>query len=249
MVFDSFNQLGRTVLNHESDPKLQKIAERASSVSGFPVALLTLVLKRTQIYKAHVGLPPKLAIYQAIDSCLSFCQYVVNTKKPLKIYDATKEQRLPQQLVELYGIRSYYGFPVLVEGIVVGSLCIVDTTPNTISDQVEQEMISLAKEASLRLTEIALQKKKSQEGAEIKLSRSQQSMWSGVNAARDEVQLAITDLYPIVKAIADQEKTKEGDDLDLAKMVLTDATKAYDDLNIALANLDKELEKVKSNKI
>lgn len=248
MVFDNFNQLGRTVLNHESDPKLQSIAERASNISGFPVSLLTLVLKRTQIYKAHVGLPPKLAIYQAIDSCLSFCQYVVNTKKPLKIYDATKEQKLPQQLVALYGIRSYYGFPVLVEGIVVGSLCIVDTTPNTITDQVEQEMINLAKEASSRLTEIAL-KKNNQNNTDIKLTKSQQILWRGVNAARDEVQLAITDLYPIVKAIADKEINDAGNDLDLAKKVLADATKAYDDLNFALANLDKEIEKIKNHRI
>lgn len=245
MVFDSFNQLSRSVLNHESDPKLQQIAERASSVSGFPVSLLTLVLKRTQIYKAHVGLPPKLAIYQAIDSCLSFCQYVVNTKKPLKIYDATKELKLPQQLVAMYGIRSYYGFPVLVEGIVVGSLCIVDTTPNTITDEIEQEMLVLAREASQRLTEIALNKT-NKKNPEIKLSSSQQSIWNGVNAARDEIQLAITDLYPIVKAIADQEKSEDGGDLDLAKTVLADATKAYDDLNLALTNLDKQLEKLKN---
>lgn len=244
MVLESSSLIKGKVLDPENDSKLQSIVTKASEVSGFPVALITLILKRTQVYRAHVGLPPKLAAYRGIDSCLSFCQYVVNTKKPLKIFDATQEPALPQQLVELYGIRAYYGYPVLIDNVVVGSLCIVDKKPNTITEEVEQTLIQLAKEASVRLMELA-SNKSNLKSPEAKLNPAQQNIWNGIRAARDEIQLAIVDLYPVVKAMSTpNEDGEDGPELNLAQSLLTDATKAYEDLNAGLAHLDRHLEKL-----
>ncbi len=53
--------------------------------------------------------------------------------------------------VRQYGLKSYLGFPVLVEGQVVGSLCVVDTRKRTYTD-VEQYIIA-AFSSAIRLEE------------------------------------------------------------------------------------------------
>lgn len=114
------------VIDTKLDLVLQKIVTEASEISGFPISLVSLVMADIQFFKAHIGLPPDLAISRATDRCSSLCQFVVETKKPFFIEDATTHPELPQELLKLYNIVSYFGFPVSVSGEVVGSLCLID---------------------------------------------------------------------------------------------------------------------------
>ena len=232
------------VLSQNMDKKLQEIVTAASTISGYPVAIINLILHRTQHYRAFVGLEGDLAAYRSTDSCLSFCQYVVKSKKPLKIQDATKEPTLPQLLIKMYGIRAYCGYPLTIENEVVGALCIVDVKPNSIDEVVNKAMIELAAKASQRLTALA-NEHTNQSYAEIKVKPIHEPVWSEISQARQSIQVALTDLFPVIQAMSLSNEQQDSVQLQNAKSYLIDATKAYDDLKASLDQLDGQLKKLK----
>ncbi|WP_224362439.1 GAF domain-containing protein [Hyalangium versicolor] len=137
------------------DPELTQLVNRASEVSGFPIALVSLVADQIQFFRAHVGLPPDLEASLATDRCTSFCQFVVAGDQPLRIEDATQQPALPNDLIERYGIRAYAGFPVRVAGKTVGSFCVIDGKPGQLSTAQLEELAKLAQAASARLEVLA----------------------------------------------------------------------------------------------
>lgn len=232
------------VLSQNMDKKLQEIVTAASSISGYPVAIINLILHRTQHYRAFVGLDGDLAAYRSTDSCLSFCQYVVKTNKPLKIQDATKEPTLPQLLIKMYGIRAYCGYPLKIDNEVVGALCIVDVKPNSIDEAANKALIELADKASQRLTALA-NEHSANSFAEIKVKSSHEILWQEIAQARQSIQIAITDLFPVVQAMSSTNQQQDPVQLQNAKSYLVDSTKAYADLKAALDQLDGQLKKLK----
>lgn len=228
----------------ELDDKLQNIVSEASKETGFPVAIISIVLHRTTFYRAFVGLETDLINLRSTDTSATFCQYVVKNKKPLRIIDAKKEPSLPQQLVDLYGIRSYYGVPLEVEGEVVGSLCVVDSKPNDVKDESKVFMENLGKQASLRLNELTKQSAKAWPLLEEIKQAKIKDIWTEVAQARQELRLAIAELHPIVQMVAG---AKKGEIKDVAPLmeVIQDATSAYDDLKKAMAQFDQVLNRLK----
>ena len=139
------------LIDSKLDHVLQKIVDEASAISGFPISLVSLVMADIQFFKAHVGLPPELAVSRATDRCSSLCQFVVETKKPFFIEDASKHPELPQELLKLYNIVSYFGFPITVSGEVVGSLCLIDVKKNSIPKGIIPRMLELAQQVGQHL--------------------------------------------------------------------------------------------------
>ena len=149
------NTFDGTLLDRTPDPELQHLVARAVEVSGFPIALVSLVAGQIQFFRAQVGLPPDLEASRATDRCTSFCQYVVAGQEPLFVEDATREPALPTDLVERYGIRAYAGFPVRVAGKAVGSFCVIDGKPGRLEPAQREELARLAQAASARLESLA----------------------------------------------------------------------------------------------
>lgn len=145
------------LLERTPDPELQALVIEASQVSGFPIALVSLVAHRIQFFRAQVGLPPDLASALATDRCTSFCQFVVASEQCLLIENATQEPGLPKDLVERYGIRAYAGFPLRVMGRTVGSFCVIDVKPGRLEAPVLRQLKALAYKASARLDTLARQ--------------------------------------------------------------------------------------------
>jgi len=145
------------LLERTPDPELQALVSEASQVSGFPIALVSLVAHRIQFFRAQVGLPPDLASALATDRCTSFCQFVVASEQCLLIENATQQPDLPKDLVERYGIRAYAGFPLRVMGRTVGSFCVIDVKPGKLEAPVLRELKALALKASARLDTLAQQ--------------------------------------------------------------------------------------------
>jgi hypothetical protein len=143
------------LLDRTPDPELERLVARAAEVSGFPIALVSLVTEQIQFFRAQVGLPADLEASRATDRCVSFCQYVVAGNQPLRIEDATREPSLPTELVERYGIRAYVGYPLRVAGQVVGSFCVIDVQPRTLEPLQQEELVRLAQAASARLEALA----------------------------------------------------------------------------------------------
>jgi hypothetical protein len=149
--------LGGPLLDRAPDPELQQLVEEAAQVTGFPIALVSLVVSRIQFFRAQVGLPPDLEAARSTDRCNSFCQYVVSGNRPLEVSDATQEAGLPQELVRRYGIRAYLGYPLRLLGQTVGTLCVLDLEPRKASAADRDALAQLAKRAVARLERMAVQ--------------------------------------------------------------------------------------------
>lgn len=142
------------VLDPALDEVLQAMVTEAASALKIPIALVSLVLKRTQYFRAHTGLPADLAIARATDRDASFCQFVVRDGVRFEVTDAAKDARVPQELVERYGIAAYIGEPVKVAGEVIGSLCGIDVVARTFSEDDRRHLASLAAKVSVRLEQL-----------------------------------------------------------------------------------------------
>jgi hypothetical protein len=149
------NTFDEALLDRTPDPELERLVARAAEVSGFPIALVSLVTNQIQFFRAQVGLPPDLEASRATDRCTSFCQYVVAGDQLLRIEDSLKEPALPTDLVERYGIRAYVGYPLHVAGKAVGSFCVLDVKPRQLQPAQLEELSQLAQAASARLEALA----------------------------------------------------------------------------------------------
>ncbi len=145
------------LLDTTPDPELQRLVGEASAVTGFPIALVSLVVSRIQFFRAQVGLPPELDASRATDRCTSLCQFVVAGQRPLQVEDAASDPALPSDLVERYGIRAHVGFPLRVAGQTVGSFCVIDVKPGRLEPAALGRLEELARLASARLEELARQ--------------------------------------------------------------------------------------------
>lgn len=227
----------------ELDDRLQDIVNRATVATGFPVALISVVIQRTTFYRAFVGLDKDLVKLRSTDTCATFCQYVVKNKKPLSIVDAKKEPALPQQLINLYGIRAYHGVPLDVDGEVIASLCVVDSKPNDLAAERKTALHELGKEASLRLQEITRKSAKAWPILEEVKYGKEKDVWNEIVLARDEMRVALAGLYPVTKYVSELSKG-EGQGHPVVGAI-QEATGCYDDLKQAMLRMDNLLLRLK----
>ncbi|HZF50934.1 MAG TPA: GAF domain-containing protein [Polyangiaceae bacterium] len=129
------------------DSLVRKVALRADT----PIALVSLVMGRIQLFRAAVGLPAELEKSRATSRCSSFCQLVVKAEHEILITDADADERVPKDLVERYGIKAYIGVPIHHEGAVIGSLCAVDTKPRSWDPSLPHDLKAIGAELEVRL--------------------------------------------------------------------------------------------------
>jgi signal transduction protein with GAF and PtsI domain len=142
------------LLDTELDDELQAIALEATRRLDMPIALVALLLRRMQFYRAYVGLPREVEILRATDRCVGLCQHVLRAGAIVALEDA-RTATVPQLLVDRYGIRAYIGAPVKVAGQLVGTLCCIDLKPRPFSDADRAAIGELAARVSHRFGELA----------------------------------------------------------------------------------------------
>ena len=136
------------------DAALQELVARAAGATGYPLAVVSLVLEQTQFSRAHVGLPPGLELARETQREHGLCQYLVTGGQALEVYDARAEPQLPQLLVRAHGLRAYAGIPLRLQGQVVGGLCVMDVQPRSLTDAQRVALHALAACAERRLAEL-----------------------------------------------------------------------------------------------
>ncbi|MDX5364459.1 MAG: GAF domain-containing protein [Pseudazoarcus pumilus] len=115
------------ILDTPPDQRLDRIVGFAAEEFDVPIALLSLVDADRQWFKARVGL----------DVCETtrehaFCAYALHASTPLAVPDALLDARFADNplVTGAPGIRFYAGAPLCLEGgLVLGTLCIIDTRP------------------------------------------------------------------------------------------------------------------------
>ncbi len=152
--YEGYKRLTKDLLAETNDEELQSIVLNAATELKSPMALVSLILDHIQFFKAHVGLPDLLATARGTHRDASFCQFVVRDGKTFEVNDGPNDTRIPQHVVKEWNIHSYLGIPIKVDGVVVGSLCVLDTKQRTFTKKERQRLEELALLVNKRLKEI-----------------------------------------------------------------------------------------------
>lgn len=121
-----------------------EIVSLASMICQTPVSLITLVDENRQWFKSRVGFDQK-----ETHRDLAFCAHVINGEHVMVVPDATKDIRFfDNPLVTGHpDIRFYAGMPLInPQGYKVGTLCVIDNKPKTLTDTQLQSLKVLSKQ-------------------------------------------------------------------------------------------------------
>jgi len=138
------------LLDTPPEERLDKIVEFAASEFNVPICLISLVDSNRQWFKARIG----------IDVCetsrdISFCAHALQGEDILLVPDARLDARFHDNplVTGAPHIRFYAGAPLAKDGLVIGTLCLIDTRPRTL-DAVELSILkSLRELAMIELTQ------------------------------------------------------------------------------------------------
>lgn len=130
----------------EQEKKLDKIVKIASLICNVPIALITIIDKDRQWFKAKKGLSIKGTRRED-----SFCTLAIESpNKVLIVEDATQDERFCRNplVKEDPHIRFYAGVPLKTKnGHALGTLCVIDTKVNKISIDQKEALTLLAEQA------------------------------------------------------------------------------------------------------
>lgn len=155
---------GYTILDTGPEQEIDDIVQMAKRIFAAPIALVSLVARDRQFFKARVG----------INMCQteragSFCTHAILSHEVMVVPDATQDERFSSAplVAGAPHVRFYAGAPLITPGgFVIGSFCIKDVVPRTefSSDQCEtlrdlaRLVIERLEARKLRLMSLAGQK-------------------------------------------------------------------------------------------
>ncbi|MEU4563688.1 GAF domain-containing protein [Actinoplanes sp. NPDC023936] len=121
------------------DPELRRrldlISERTAGRLGQPVALVSMVLDTAQVFPGSYGLTGWLAEMAGTPIEWSFCVNAVETGAAYVVPDTTVDaKQADNPLVTVDGVRSYAGVPIIVDGAVLGTHCVLGTDAREFTD-------------------------------------------------------------------------------------------------------------------
>lgn len=121
------------LLDTRDDERFQRLARVTKKLFRVPVALISLLDRDRQWLLACQGLNTR-----ETSRDVSFCGHAILQEGPLIVKDARLDERFhdnPLVTGEPF-IRFYAGYPVrLPDGAVVGTLCLIDSTPRGFSEE------------------------------------------------------------------------------------------------------------------
>ncbi|MDE2481562.1 MAG: PAS domain-containing protein [bacterium] len=114
----------------------------ARAIAGTSASTISLVDRERQWFKSYLGLPTR-----ETPRDVAFCDHVVASGMPLTVEDATKDERFSDNPLVLDdpNVRFYAGVPLQTpSGHTIGTLCVLDTAPKTITDEQLSSLKALA---------------------------------------------------------------------------------------------------------
>lgn len=138
-VLTSYQQL-----DTPAERDFDDIAQLAAKVSGKEIALMVLLDRDRQWFKAKVGL--KLC---ETPRNQAFCAHAIRQSKPLVVEDATRDPRFSTSTLVTGApfIRFYAGVPLIApSGYPLGTICVMDPKPGTISADCLETLQILARQ-------------------------------------------------------------------------------------------------------
>lgn len=119
------------ILDTPVEPQFDRITRIAKNAFDVPIAIVSLVDENRQWFKSCIGLDTRETPRDQ-----AFCAHTILNEKCMVVPDATKDARLADNPLVTGGplIRFYAGAPlILPNNLRLGSLCIIDTRPRTMT--------------------------------------------------------------------------------------------------------------------
>ena len=114
------------ILDTPKEKAFDQMAAAAAAICDAPIALISLLDRDRQWFKAHHGTeltdtPIEIAL----------CRHVFEAGKPIIITDLTQDPRTRDNplVTGPLGLRFYAGWPLIVDGQAFGTLCVIDLEP------------------------------------------------------------------------------------------------------------------------
>jgi len=138
------------ILDTPPEDDYDDIVRIAAAVCRVPTATVSLVAADRQWFKARLGLDVEETPRE-----ISFCAHaILDPHDPLVVEDAAADPRFSDNpLVTESGYRFYAGAPVEAGGMPIGTVCVLDREPRTLTQQQVDTLQALARQVA-RLIEL-----------------------------------------------------------------------------------------------
>ena len=141
--------LALCILDTEPESDFDEITRMASEICGTKVALITLVADDRQWFKSKVGFEAQEGPRET-----SFCGHAIHSEGIFVIEDARTDDRFHDNpaVTSESPIIFYAGAPLrTTDGHAIGSLCVADHFPRTLSDEQRNYLAILSKQVVARM--------------------------------------------------------------------------------------------------
>lgn len=144
--------LGCGLLDSPPEPAFDDVVKLACAICETPMAVVSLIDVTRSWFKAKVGLAGDEAPRDD-----AFCAHAIAETKPLVIEDALRDPRFAENPFVLHDphVRFYAGVPLRLEPTTsaIGTLCVVDTRPRTLSPEQLDALVALARRLEKEIAE------------------------------------------------------------------------------------------------
>jgi len=136
------------LLKSPIDPVFDRMTKRIARIFDVPIALITLLDADRQYFNGQTGLPEDLASAREAPRATSVCGHVIASNEVLVVEDLARDRRFAgNPFLKAHGLRFYAGVPLRASsGQPIGSVCIMDTKPRSVTDRELRLLLLTAEE-------------------------------------------------------------------------------------------------------